>query len=228
MSFFEQFSNAQLLASFDRIASPAPAAPVVGKFDVKAAVIDLLLVEADALLEGDTPDVLYQHCAELSPATELLKDITRERFAAKVHEAVRLRIARALYRRYLRAALRFQLSLLGEDLQQWANRWLLAAREASTVRERRNNAEFARVFVYLTVRDAVEWERDQHETVTIDDLVTDSFGDARDDGEFDGGADVSLQYVYDESGEIVNSLEVVKDHRPVNTVGEFYKFLAVA
>jgi hypothetical protein len=217
-------------------------------FNLRHAVLDLLLLEADAQLEsrsplvralvsrrqlprivlsGSAPDVLLDETVYSTAAAQRLQQSPAARAeraawlavvepeygdaqydAAQGWQAVRERVARALYAEYRVAALRFNLGLLPADLRRWANGWLTKAKAAAKDPARQDNAQFARVFVYLTVKSAVEWETACDEQVTLDDLVTASFGDARDGGPFDGGPAI--------------------DDRPVHAVGESYRFLAVA
>lgn len=193
----------------------------MSSFNLKAAVLDLLLLEVDASLEGDRPDVLVdfrtysRHTLRTqSAAVDALVAAADAEYdeavadAAARHEQLRLCRARVLYSVYRTAALRFDLSLLPADLRKWANAQLARAKAAAADPARRQDAELARVFIYLTVKDTVAWEQDQQEAVTLDSLVTASFGDARADGVYDGGP--------------------VVDERPVNTVGESYKYRNVA
>lgn len=176
--------------------------------NLKATVRDLLLLEADSLLEGDRPDATMDFSSRYAVRRSREEAMVAQWWSESLdHAERRVALARALYRRYAASPLRFRLELVPVDVRHWANRQLARAKAAAQAGKTRE-AELVKVFVHLSIASLVEWGAAHDDTPTLDELVTASFGDARADGEYDGGPAV--------------------DDRPVHTVGESYRFRRVA
>lgn len=131
--------------------------------EMKAAVRDLLLMEVDRQLEGKRPDHLME-CYDRATSYELLAWKAREAEMVvnqlthlQAWDAYRLKLARRLYAKVAAQPLRFHLGLLPSNLRKWADKVLAKAKASGD----RKLANLARVYVYLTLKDAVEWELDQ-------------------------------------------------------------------